>query len=180
MRGSAWHYATHLLAPRSFHSAAGCNGGRQAAEGRSRGQVGVSVAPLPPGSRLPAPNRIAPTFSLICCFRPGSSDSSPIIHLPLPRPRPLSPAGGQVWFLATLHRLSVLMTLLPYLTSRFASPLPPLRSQLFRSHARPSAGTTPAVFLVTRGSPVLPRYQDPFWVSVLPALPAQPLAQRRP
>lgn len=39
MRGSAWHYATHLLAPRSFHSAAGCNGGRQAAGGRSRGQV---------------------------------------------------------------------------------------------------------------------------------------------
>lgn len=50
MRGSAWHYATHLLAPRSFHSAAGCNGGRQAAEGRSRGQVGVSVAPPPPGA----------------------------------------------------------------------------------------------------------------------------------
>lgn len=39
MRGSAWHYATHLLAPRSFHSAAGCNSGGQAAEGRSRRQV---------------------------------------------------------------------------------------------------------------------------------------------
>lgn len=47
MSGSAWHYATHLLAPRSFHSAAGGNGGRQAAEGRSRGQVGVSVTPHP-------------------------------------------------------------------------------------------------------------------------------------
>lgn len=48
MRGSAWHYAIHLLAPRSFHSAAGCNGGRPGAEGRSRGQVGVSVTTPPP------------------------------------------------------------------------------------------------------------------------------------
>lgn len=95
MRGSAWHYATHLLAPRSFHSAAGCNGGRQAAEGRSRGQVGVSVAPPPPGSRLPAPNRIAPTFSLICCFRPRSSDSTPVTHLPLPLSTPSAPLGAR-------------------------------------------------------------------------------------
>lgn len=34
MRGSAWHYATHLLAPRSFHSASGCNGGATAAASR--------------------------------------------------------------------------------------------------------------------------------------------------
>lgn len=39
MRGSAWRYATRLLAPPGFHSAAGCNGGGQAAGGRSRGQV---------------------------------------------------------------------------------------------------------------------------------------------
>ncbi|KAM7068016.1 period circadian protein homolog 1 isoform 2-T2 [Molossus nigricans] len=39
MRGSAWHYAIHLLAPRSFHSAAGCNGSGQTAVGRSLGQV---------------------------------------------------------------------------------------------------------------------------------------------
>lgn len=45
MRGSAWHYATRLLAPQSFHSFAGCNSSGQAARGRSRGQVGVSVAP---------------------------------------------------------------------------------------------------------------------------------------
>ena len=44
MRGSAWRYATRLLAPLSFHSAAGCNGGRQAAGGRSRSQVSISAA----------------------------------------------------------------------------------------------------------------------------------------
>lgn len=66
-------------------------GGKQGAEGRSRGQVGVYVTPLPSGSRLPAPNRIAPTFSLVCCFRPKSSDGTPIIHLPLPMSTPAQP-----------------------------------------------------------------------------------------
>lgn len=51
MRGSAWRYATRLLAPRSFHSAEGCNGGGPAAGGRSRGQVGISRATRGPVSR---------------------------------------------------------------------------------------------------------------------------------
>lgn len=60
MRGSAWHYATHLLAPPSFHSAAGCNGSGQAAEGRSRGQVGVFVTAR---GRLPVPNGSPPLLA---------------------------------------------------------------------------------------------------------------------
>lgn len=54
MRGSARHYATRLLAPQSFHSAAGSNSGGQAVGGRSRGQVGVSVAPATSTSRRTA------------------------------------------------------------------------------------------------------------------------------
>lgn len=50
MRGSAWRYATRLLAPRSLHSAAGCNGGGQATGGHSRGQVSISAAT--PGAGL--------------------------------------------------------------------------------------------------------------------------------
>ena len=57
MRGSAWRYATRLLAPRSLHSVAGCNGGGQAAGGHSRGQVSISAATpgagLRPGAGLP-------------------------------------------------------------------------------------------------------------------------------
>lgn len=57
MRGSAWRYATRLLAPLSFHSAAGCNGGRQAAGGRSRGQVLTVVKLLRP-LRLGSPTSL--------------------------------------------------------------------------------------------------------------------------
>lgn len=51
MRGSVWHYATRLLAPRSFHSAERCNRGGQATGGRSRDQVGISRATRGPVSR---------------------------------------------------------------------------------------------------------------------------------
>uniref|UniRef100_A0ABI8AJ10 Period circadian regulator 1 n=1 Tax=Felis catus TaxID=9685 RepID=A0ABI8AJ10_FELCA len=76
MRGSAWHYATRLLAPRSFHSAEGCNGGGQAAGGRSRGQVlpGIELLSsqrLASPTSLPQPGRPAPSCALVVASLPA-------------------------------------------------------------------------------------------------------------
>lgn len=57
MRGSDWHYATRLLAPRSFYSAAGSDGGGLAAEGRSRRQVLAVIELLNP-QRLGSPTSL--------------------------------------------------------------------------------------------------------------------------
>lgn len=99
MRGSAWRYATRLLAPPGFHSAAGCNGGGQAAGGRSRGQVSIA-SPRPPQDlcghprgRSLASSGTAPTFSLMGHFRPGNSDCTPIIRFPCHCPPPVCPQG---------------------------------------------------------------------------------------
>lgn len=88
MRGSAWHYAIHLLAPRSFHSAAGCNGGRPGAEGRSRGQVLAVICDQTSQSSeswvshfTPQPGLLAPL-----CIRGGLSIIA-VFHLPSPWPR---------------------------------------------------------------------------------------------
>ncbi|XP_054431672.1 period circadian protein homolog 1 isoform X2 [Pteronotus mesoamericanus] len=88
MRGSAWHYATRLLAPRSFHSAAGCNGG-QAAEGRSRGTGtgcdrtshnlrGLGPPPHSPSqaSRPPCASVVASPSSLFSASPPHGPDMS--------------------------------------------------------------------------------------------------------
>lgn len=88
MRGSAWHYATRLLAPRSFHSAEGCNGGGQAAGGRSRGQVGISRATRGPISRPKSDRRHfqpeAPLSALALRRHTGNAPSLPLSTPSLP------------------------------------------------------------------------------------------------
>lgn len=110
MRGSAWHYATRLLAPRSFHSAEGCSGGGQEAGGRSRGQVGISRATRGSVSRPKSDRRhLQPDAPLSAQARRRLSRSPPS----LPLPTPSLPSGTGV-FLATLCRLSALLILFPY------------------------------------------------------------------
>ncbi|XP_019521511.1 PREDICTED: period circadian protein homolog 1 isoform X2 [Hipposideros armiger] len=88
MRGSAWHYATRLLSPRSFHSVAGCNSGGQATGGRSRRQVLAVVELLNPqrlgsptsspsqASRPPCVSVVASLPSLFSACSPHGADMS--------------------------------------------------------------------------------------------------------
>lgn len=99
MRGSDWHYATRLLAPRSFYSAAGSDGGGLAAEGRSRRQVGVSVTTQgPTTSSEPVRHHFQPDVPLLAqVLRRHTNNASS-----LPLSTPSLPLRTQV-FLATLH-----------------------------------------------------------------------------
>ncbi|KAM5214929.1 period circadian protein homolog 1 isoform 3-T3 [Hipposideros larvatus] len=88
MRGSAWHYATRLLSPRSFHSFAGCNSGGQATGGRSRRQVLAVIELLNPqrlgsptsspsqASRPPCVSVVASPPSLFSACSPHGADMS--------------------------------------------------------------------------------------------------------